>query len=310
MPKSWRQRHRQSCRRKKKFSKANAEAEGARLTRKGNGLCVAYRCTNCGRWHVGHEVRSERAKMAKQSLAAEKGALAEVGLKLPAVFQAPVQPVQARFIAPYISFAHPKRADEWAKLAARFGTVTEGGMYFISRDRLEQLDVAKLGMICCKQYWGESNAAGELQRTSWEEREKPFKEHVEAVVLVYLADSVKVANIQFRSTKCPAAKILADTLIAAEGPEWAKLSASHEATMVCQQPFMRFYGEVQLAAPRTSKTSGMVYRSTTCAVKPTGIAEWKLLTELCSDPGSQQLLEAAAKRFEERMAEVAKKLIP
>jgi hypothetical protein len=229
-------------------------------------------------------------------------------LKLPEVFQAPQEPVVGRSLAPYVVFAHPKRSDEWAKLQSQFGVVTEGEMYLVEPERATHLQMAKLGWLVGRQFWADANAAGEVQTVSWKEMPRPYKEHVESVVLVYLAERIVPANMLWRSTKCPAAKMLSDALTAAIQPTWGERSPQHKETLVCNQPFMRFYGEVALGPQRTSKSSGMPYRTSTCAVKPTGVSEWRLLKVLCEDASTQKALDDAALRFQTRINEMQAKV--
>lgn len=245
--------------------------------------------------------------MAKQSLAASAGALAQQGFNLPSVFSAPPTPIVARKVSPYITFAHDKRADEWAKIKSKVGDVREGEMYLIESDVVTHLAPAKLCWIAGRQYWAETNPAGEVLRTSFSEQPHPYKEHVEAVVLVLLADRVVPANVQFRTTKCPAAKALSDALLEAQTPEWLQKSPAHAETGVLQQPFMRFYGVVELSPLRTSRSSGLTYRTTQCAVKPTAVPEWRLLSDFAKSPDSQTQLNEAASRFEHRVNEVKAK---
>lgn len=245
--------------------------------------------------------------MAK-SLAAQGGVLTQE-VKLPAVFSAPQQKIEARKLAPYLVFAHNKRADEWAKLVSKHGSVAEGDLFLITPERSYPLPVAKVGWLCGRQYWAETNAVGDtLLRVSFQEAPHPFGERVEAVVLVYLEDRIVPANVLFKKTKCPAAKVLSDAFIDAQSPEWADRSSAHKETLVCSQAFMRFYGEVCVSPPRTSKRSGLPYRTTTCKVSPTSVAEWRLLKQFCEDPESQKALNEAAARFESQMREVETKV--
>lgn len=243
--------------------------------------------------------------MAKQqSLASQAGA---TEFKMPAVFQQPQEALKSRFLAPYITFAHPKRADEWAKIVSKFGTISEGSMFLLNQNDVVKLDPLKCSLLCYRQYWGEVSAAGELLRASFKEQPKPFKEHIEAVLLVYLEDRVTPANVQFRSTKCAACHTLASALVEAGRPDWAEKSPQHKETLAVQQPFARFYGTVTLAPTRTSRQSGMPYTPTRCAVSPTGPAEWRLLDTFSKDPEATKLLDDAANRFEARVAEVKSK---
>lgn len=246
--------------------------------------------------------------MAKtQSLAAQSGALQNTQLKLPACFSPPTAPMEARFIAPYITFAHPKRLDEWKKLTGQFGNIEEGDMYFISKEHTCKLDPAKLGLLCFKQYWALANPAGEVQKVSFVEMPHPYKEHVQCVVLVYLEDRIVPANVEFRTTKCGAAKTLSDALLEAATPAWADKGPAYKETLVANQPFMRFYGEVTLGPTRTSKTSGLPYKPASCVVKPTNLTEWRLLKVLCDEPATQKALDDAAQRFEFKVKELEAK---
>ena len=241
-------------------------------------------------------------------MAAQGGVLTQE-VQLPSVFSAPQQRIESRKLAPYLVFAHQKRGDEWTKLVAKHGNISEGDLFLITPDRSYPLPVAKVGWLCGRQYWAETNLAGDtLLRVSTTEAPKPFGERVEAVLLVYLEDRIVPANVLFKKTKCPAAKALSDAFIDAQTPEWADRSSAHKETLVCSQAFMRFYGELVVNPPRTSKSSGLPYRTTSCPVYPTGIPEWRLLKQLSEDPTTQKALTEAAARFESQMREVEAKV--
>lgn len=240
-------------------------------------------------------------------MAAQGGALTQE-VKLPAIFSAPQQRIEARKLPPYIVFAHPKRADEWAKLVAKHGQIAEGDMFLITSEKPYALPTAKVTWLCGRQYWAETNVAGDtLLRTSLAEAPRPFKERVEAVLLVYLEDRIVPANVLFKTVKCPAAQVLSEAYLDAQTPDWADRSSAHKETLVCSQPFMRFYGDMSVAPPRTSKSSGLPYRTTNCKISPTGVPEWRLLKAFTEDPESQKALQDAAVRFESQMKEVEAK---
>lgn len=239
-----------------------------------------------------------------QSLASQAGAITTPGFTMPEVFTAPQEPFKGWAVPPYVCFAHPKRADEWAKLP----NPSEGDMFLIEGNNVTPLPSMKCSLVCGQQYWAEGNPAGEILRTSLREMPHPFKEHIEAVLLLYLEDRLLPVNMQFRTTKCPAAKALGDALLECQLPAWGTKSEQHKATLACQQPYCRFYGMITVGTPRTSKTSGMPYRPTSCTIHPTGPNEWVLIQKFSQDKAQEQM-DAAARSYEWRARERSKKLI-
>jgi hypothetical protein len=244
-----------------------------------------------------------------KSLAAEKGALSTPALNLPSVFQEPAAPLEGRKLAPYIVFAHPKRADEWAKITAKYQGVEEGDMFLVTSDGPRKLDSVRLSVLTYKQFWAQANPKGELIATSFKELPN-FKENIELVALAYIDDRIVPVNVSPKSTKCAGMKALSDALVECQTPAWAEKGQAYKDSLVCQQPFARFYGEMKLSAQRTSKSTGLPYRTTQIDIKPTSTPEWRALKEFAEDPAAQELMEAAARRFQFRMDEVKKKLIP
>lgn len=247
--------------------------------------------------------------MAKQpSLAAEKGVVAPI-TNIPAIFQAPQEAMKARFMPPYVVFCHPERKDEWKRLHSKFPNLVEGDMYLITSEALYPLPIAKLGFMCGKQYWVLTNAKNEVQKALWEERPKPWQERIDAVVLVYLEDRIVPANMRFKTTKCPAGKLLSDALLKAGTSEWADESAAHKESLICQQAFMRFFGNVSVGPPRPGKESGKNYRPTSCDIQPTSVPEWRLLKAFTESPDANKQLQDAADRYTHGIAEVAAKIV-
>lgn len=234
--------------------------------------------------------------------------IAKTGFQMPAIFQN-AQPsiIQSRAWAPSVTFAHPKRKDEWSKLVGKFGQVDEGDMYFIYKDVVEKLDVAKLGWVTGTQYWVTKSAVGEIKAVSFSEKPDPFKEAVEAVVIVYLHDAMYPANMKFRTTKCGGARALNDGLAAAMQPEWFEQSAAHRETAVIQQPFMRFYGDARLADARPSKSSGLPYKPMNVTIKPVTLPEIRLAKEFGESEDGPKLFQMVANRYESVMKELKEK---
>lgn len=245
--------------------------------------------------------------MAKQSLAAQTpGALAGE-FKLPGIFSAPQQPLVAKSFAAYISFAHHNKSEEWSKLTAKFGKVEEGDMFLYHHGQIDKLSPLKASLLCYTQFWAQRNPAGEVTVTSFKEAPEPFEERIEAVLLVYLGEQIIPANVEFRTTKCPAAHVLSEELAACQKPEWMDRSPAHKEASVIGQPFNRFYGLIDLGPQRTSKKSGRPYRPTTCAVSPTGVAEWRALKAYSENEVAQKEMELAASNYTSRMNDMKAK---
>jgi hypothetical protein len=239
---------------------------------------------------------------------ADETAVAKPGFTMPAIFTGPTSPIQARAWAPAVTFAHPKRKDEWNKLQGKFGTVEEGEMYFIFKDRLEHLvnGKTKFGWIIGKQFWTTKDQAGRLLAVSDKEQPHPWKECVIAVVLVYLEDALFPANIEFRTTKCPAAKHLSDAYQqVTHDSKWYEQSSAHKETMAITQPYLRFYGDVVLGDPRPAK-SGLPYRPLQANIKPTTLTEWRLIEAFNASEEAQNLFNMCAQRYEAKLEEFAK----
>lgn len=242
-----------------------------------------------------------------QSLAASTGSLTK-DLQLPAIFTQGQAPLEARKIAPYVVYVHPARRDEWNKLLMKFGpAVKEGDLYLFEPDAITPLGNAKLGLVCAQQYWVLVDAVGNITKASFEQLPDPWKEHVEAVVVVYLADRMVPANMSFRTTKCGAVKSLTDALIAAGSPAWANGGPAYEATMQITQPWLRFHG-ILVNTQRTSKKTGAAYIAASAGIFPTSKVEAELIGKFAESEGAQHALEEAARRFTERVAEMRTKV--
>lgn len=247
------------------------------------------------------------APAVKQSLAAQTGALSN-NFKMPAVFQPPTAPMEGRVLAPYITFAHAKRADEWAKIIAKFGNIAEHDAFLVEPKSITALPTIKASVMTYYKYYARTDSVGKVLETSEKETPAVGKEHIECVLWVYLADRCTPANVQFRTTKCGGVITLSEALAEAQTPEWAAKSPQHKETLIATEPFLRFFGELQVQGPRTSK-NGNVYRPCPCsAVKPTTAAEWKLVQDFFAKPDASEVIELASLRFQSQVADAKAKL--
>lgn len=238
--------------------------------------------------------------MAKQSLAAQSGALAAAPkLQMPAIFGQPAEDIKGRTFGPYVTFAHNKRTDEFKKIIAAIQRAPdEHDMYLMEPDRVTPLPTMKCHWIAGFQRWLLTDESGQnVLDVSSVEKPKPFKEQIEAVLLVYVGDRLVPANVQFRTTKCPAGKVMFEAAKEVMTPEWAAKSEAHKLTLSLDPPY-RFYGVVTVQPPRNPKGGGLPYRPTACDIMPTGANEVAVLSKAGQDvEGFQELLSQAAERY-------------
>ena len=239
------------------------------------------------------------------SMASEAGLVQASSDFLPDILKQATEqqaPMEERTFGSYITFAHPKRSDEWAKIVGKYGqSVQEGDMYLMHEGEPTRLEKAKVSILCGHQYWVEKNAAGNILRTSKDEKPKPFKEQVDAVLLLYREDDILPVSCQFRTVKCSAAVKLTKELVECQQPEWVEKSLDHAAASRVQQPFMRFYGEISEGEKRISKSSGLAYRPLNIVIKPTGAGEWALLKQLTEGTDTRDQLKKVAETYQYRM---------
>lgn len=221
------------------------------------------------------------------------------GLTIPAALAVPnEEPVSSFKVGPYITFAHPQRADEWAKLLGRFGHVDEGHMYLVNGEEFVKLDVAKLAVFRYKQYWKHTDDDGNVVDVQYTPQPKPYREYMETVCFLYLPDRLLPVTVRFRTTKCSGALQMTRALQMAATEQWAKQGAAYNATMALQQPALRYVAECRLSKPRASRQSKYTYTKLTAVVRPTTQAEWDLAKAFSADEKAQQQLEHAANYFQ------------
>jgi len=239
----------------------------------------------------------------KKSLAAQAGLVGE--FKLPAMFeQAPT--VKPRALCPYVAFVHPM-SPSWGSLSTKCPGLQESDPVLVGPgDAARKLAPFKYHLLTAKQYWTKGDSQGNV--TDWSLTSKAdFGENVEAVILVMVDDKLVPATCQFRTTKSGGVHPMVQALETSAGEDWAKLSPQHKETLVCQKPFMRFYGEVVVGPKRTSKGTGRAYTPATVKVYPTTVAEWRVLSESFKSELFQKELEEAAEAFTRRMDDIQSK---
>lgn len=239
-----------------------------------------------------------------QSLAAAAGLTAN---QLPAMFEAPTMDVKKRTLPPYVTFAHPM-SPLWTKIIAKYPALQEGEQYLVEGETYTKLNPFKYVLMMAKQYWAKGDKTG-LTAASMTEKQFPFKEQIETVIIVFLPDRLVPATCGFRSTKCGAVHPMVEALAEAATPAWAEKSPAHKLTLTCEKPFMRFFGTVVLGNQKTSKSSGNPYIPGNVQVSPTTAVEWKQMAEYFVGDSMQVKdfyadLNGIAETFTRRMEDV------
>lgn len=246
--------------------------------------------------------------MAKQSLAAQTGTIDVPAptTQLPAIFGQPAEDIKGRTFGPYVTWAHQNRKDEYKKIVETIKRAPDDMDMFLIEDKsVTHLQVLKCGWLCGVQRWVYKDEKDfvTIISSSSTEKPKPFKEQIECVLLVYLEDRIVVANAQARTTKCPGFKVLSDAAKEVVMPEWPAKSEHHKATLMFEQPFWRFYGNLTVLPPRNSKGGGLPYRPTGCEIVPVGPNEIALIQKFNADPESEKAMNDAAEAYSYRLAE-------
>lgn len=166
-----------------------------------------------------------------------------------------------------------------------------------------RLQPLRFSLFAAFGYFADVDQAGTILSAGHEKTEKLNREHVEAVVFIYLPERLVPARMTFKTTKCQAAhKAIAALKLAAE-PGWAKLSPEHGTSMMAPYPWSRFSVSVRTST-RTSRTSGFKYVAADADIRPTGVTEWKLIGDSLKCPGFVQELRVAVKGYDRRLEEV------
>lgn len=146
-----------------------------------------------------------------------------------------------------------------------------------------------------------------------EHPEDKWNEHIETVLIAVVRgdDGVRLVPCRctFKTTKCKAAYKALDARKQAENPAlWEKLSPEHKASLIATEPWARFTATVTLKR-MTSKSSGFAYVAADSFVVPTGVADWKLLSEYFRDPKNHELCTAMTEAHSKRVQLVKGKIV-
>jgi hypothetical protein len=212
-------------------------------------------------------------------------------------------------VTPYVNFMSNKGAS-FAKAVAHIPDLCDGEPVLIrgEPDVPIVLRPFKFYLLHDAYHFSHVEETGEISESTFDTEKaraagKYFSEHIETVILVCLPTAIVPARCTFKTLKVKASQAAKRGLVDAGGPNWGKLSADHQATLVSPDPRFRFTTTVHLAT-QTFRGTGRKGVLATGVCKPTSVADWKQVADAFNDPKFCDLLKATVSRFNERMAEI------
>jgi hypothetical protein len=223
--------------------------------------------------------------MAVESLAKRGGAILgdELAAYTSQLLTPAVQEMPEGSSGPYVGFADPKNG-KYDQLVQ--SGVKNGDAYLSADGRYTKLDPFEFHLLAATRLWVQSDDTGkvvldvtDVDPRSWK---SPYKENIEAAILVYSGDTIVPAKCSFRTTKAGPGRVANNELASAGTPEWAKQSKDH-ATIAGKLPvpFSRFFIRVETTR-KVAKGSGL----------PMYVAEG---TSILTTPAKADMISAAFK---------------
>lgn len=146
-----------------------------------------------------------------------------------------------------------------------------------------------------------------------EHPEDKWNEHIETVLIAVVRGDegarLVPCRCTFKTTKCKAAYKALEARKQAENPVlWERLSPEHKASLIATEPWARYTATVTLKR-MTSKASGFAYVAADSFIVPTGVADWKLLSEYFREQKNHDACSAMTEAHSKRVAIVKSKLV-
>jgi hypothetical protein len=210
---------------------------------------------------------------------------------------------------PYLVFLHPKQST-YARTLSKFPSASEGEPFVIvpEPDDPVKLDPFKFYLLHAKGYFAQFDNSGYPVAVTESEEEakqdRKWKDVVESVILCEVNGGLIATRATFKTTKVKPARLAMDAYKLASTPQWAEKSAEHKASLMIPAPQLRFYTVVKVKPQQTSRSSGNLYQPADGIVRPSGVADWKLLGEWFTAPLNRAKLEACKQSFTNRCAEL------
>jgi len=206
---------------------------------------------------------------------------------------------------PWIGFHHPK-SGKFAEISATLPDLKEGDPYlcFHGYKSLVGVRMQLLG----KQYqtWQQTNAAGALTAVVEMEGRFPFKEVIDAVVMVYLDEGIVTATIGLRGPKCRCASDFQYAAELTEAPAWAGTDKFRQ--QLAKMPARMRVAMALTMVEKIDQTSGSSYHVAQGVCSPLTPDELMLFGEYTKDTEQGKKLAQVLNLFNKKVADLKAKL--
>jgi hypothetical protein len=156
------------------------------------------------------------------------------------------------------------------------------------------------------QFWATYvKTTGEMIDMSTVKQPSPYKETIEAVVLVVGERGLVPAQVRFKATTCPAVYPALRALEEAKTTAWAKKGADYVATLEIPEPWGRFVTRAN-RTERTNRETNERYATMEAVSNPTSAANKEKLYAFFQHKPSVELLREVQEVYTRRLLDARK----
>lgn len=214
----------------------------------------------------------------------------------------------------YVFFAHP-RADKYGELCVKLQNpkLAEGSQILVQAgDNYVHLSPMRFMLVdkYVSQYWARLDARNTVLEASKSEV-RAWREHIDAIILVFTKSGVEPARCTFRGPKATGARKLHAEIRQASLPGWDSKSAEHAHAAKLPQAWTRVVGTIALSEPIKPKgddPSKTPYTVADAVCKPISLAEYEALKKVWGDVEFKAKLAACAADLTARLNDVKGKI--
>ncbi len=210
--------------------------------------------------------------------------------------------------APTPSGSYVQSSSERSKnyAAQKSAGLTDGDFFLVTDGAMNKKMPLEHWLLQAKLYYTKMDSAGNVVAIGREES-NDLKEHYVVLHLVAHNGTLVPCRSEFRTTKAPAVVKLIEAIREAATPEFAGKSDAHKIAAQFPQPWGRVMASVT-SRQKTARASGDGYKLAVPVIKPTSISQFEVFQAAMKDPAYADAFETAKKSFDDRVAELEKKI--